>query len=36
VQCVKYNNDEQSRLLIPVIQNLVSQILSLYLDVHLR
>jgi hypothetical protein len=29
MQCVEYNNGEQSRLLIPVIQNLVSQILPL-------
>jgi hypothetical protein len=36
VQCVEYNNGKQSRLLIPVIQNLVSQILPLYLDVDLR
>jgi hypothetical protein len=36
VQYVEYNNSEQSRLLIFVIQNLVSQILLLYLDVDLR
>jgi hypothetical protein len=36
VKCVEYNNGEQSRLLIPVIQNLISQILSLYLDVDMR
>jgi hypothetical protein len=36
VQCIEYNNDEQSRLLIPVIQNLVSQILPLYLDVDMK
>jgi hypothetical protein len=36
VQCVEYNNDEQPRLLISVIQNLISQILPLYLDVDLR
>jgi hypothetical protein len=36
VQCVEYNNGEQSRMLIPVIQNLVSQILFLYSDVDLR
>jgi hypothetical protein len=36
VQCVEYNNGEQSRLLIPAIQNLVSQILPLYPDVDLR
>jgi hypothetical protein len=36
VQCVEYNNDKQYHLLIPVIQSLVSQILSLYPDVDLR
>jgi hypothetical protein len=36
VQYIEYNNSEQSRLLIPAIKNLVSQILSLYLDVDMR
>jgi hypothetical protein len=36
VQWVEYNNGEQPRLLIHVIQNLVSQILSLYPNVDLR
>jgi hypothetical protein len=36
VQCVEYNNGEQPRLLIPTIQNLVSQILPLYPYVDLR
>jgi hypothetical protein len=36
VQCVEYNRGEQTRLLIPAIQNLVSPILPLYLDVDMR
>jgi hypothetical protein len=36
VQYVEYNNSEQTRLLIPAIQNLVSQRLSLYPDVDLK
>jgi hypothetical protein len=36
VQCVEYKNDEQSCLLIPAIQNLMSQKLPLYPDVNLR
>jgi hypothetical protein len=36
VQCIEYNKGEQSRLLIPVIQNMISQILPLYLDVDMR
>jgi hypothetical protein len=36
VQCVEYNNSEQPHLLILIIQNLISQIMSLYIDVDLR
>jgi hypothetical protein len=36
VQCIDYNNGELPHLLIPVIQNPVSQIMLLYLDVDMR
>jgi hypothetical protein len=36
LQCVEYNKGEQSRQFFPAIQNLVTKILSLCLDIDLR